>query len=244
MAAPYPHDPEKTTSWGRSLDHSRVPEKPEGDIAKRISEMNTDAEGRHVKHLGDEEREKHEQKKNDRSESRKKTEEDSYTRMDFLHEEGDRKVPNPNPKSKDRWPEVQIRSLDWPEQKKYYEKWTERRTKQALRVAARYMEKVMSDDDYMNTAVKEIESVADHVESGLKGGEYQVSVKTFRGPTFYVAFKGGQGDTTEAKKIKGKVEHLVEEGIKKYVKLTGVKGRVTFSNKGDDLLAEVDVLFP
>ena len=243
-AAPYPKDPEKSTSWGRTLDHSRVPEKPEGDVAKRVAEMNDDADSRYEAHLSEEARGEHAKKKTERAESKKKTEEDSYTRMDFLHEVGDQKVPNPNPKSRDRWPQVQIRSLDWPEQKKYYDKWTEKRKKQAMRVAARYMEKIMADGDYMSKGVKEIEAVADVVEKGLKGVEYEVSVKTFRGPTFFVTFKGGGGDTTEAKKLKGKIEKLVDEGIKKHVKREGVKGRVLFSTKGDDLLAEVDVLFP
>lgn len=46
------------------------------------------------------------------------------SKEDFLQAMGDKKVTNPNPKSKDQFPQVQIKSLEWDDQKKYYEQWS------------------------------------------------------------------------------------------------------------------------
>jgi hypothetical protein len=252
-AAPYPDDPEKTTSWGRSLDHERVPAKPPEDLAGAVAKMNDDAAKRYEEHLTEDERKKHEEKKEEREKKKPSKEEGGVSRMDFLHEEGDRKVPNPNPKSKTRWPEVQIRSLDWEYQKPYYEKWVEQRKKKkeaAVRVARRFMERVImaeekDENEFLKKAVKKIHDIAADVEKGIKDeSQYPVSTKTLNGPTFFLVFKGGQGDVTEGKKLKPKIEKLVGEAIKKHIELSGMKNRVLFSNKGEDLLCEVDVLFP
>lgn len=42
---------------------------------------------------------------------------------DFLSAMGDKKVNNPNPKSRDQHPQVMIKSLEWDDQKKYYDQW-------------------------------------------------------------------------------------------------------------------------
>lgn len=44
-------------------------------------------------------------------------------RSKFLEEMGDKKVPNPNADSRKQHPQVMVKSLDWKDQKRYYEQW-------------------------------------------------------------------------------------------------------------------------
>lgn len=55
----------------------------------------------------------------------KKDEGKGKSKENFLESQGDRKVPNPNPKSRDQHPQVAIKSLEWDDQKKYYDQWAQ-----------------------------------------------------------------------------------------------------------------------
>lgn len=81
-----------------------------------------------VESKSEESKDKRETQERDRgpkpkTETVEKTKTPGGDRAEFLSEMGDRKVPNPNPESRKNHPQVKIKSLEWGDQKKFYEQW-------------------------------------------------------------------------------------------------------------------------
>jgi len=238
----------KPTSYGSAV--SGLPEKPEeSSIADAVEAMNTEAEKRSgsgqpkkVKPEGEQTPEKQTPEKQppEKPEGKAKPEAGSEkTRMNFLRELGDQKVKNPNPESRDRFPQIKIRSLPWTYQKPYYEKW---RGKQAAqRVAKRYLEATMAGKGWLAGWMHEL---ADELGKTKVEG-YKVSAEAGKGPLVLVTIKGATEDSTTARKAKQSIEKVMEHSIKKHSEgVPGFKHRVKSFNKGADLILECEVLFP
>jgi hypothetical protein len=241
-AAPYPKDPEKSTSWGKTLDRERVPEKPEGDIAKTVQKMNEDAESRADKfpdaRITPKKVEEHKEKADDKAEKGDGKGEKSKTRMDFIREVGDKKVPNPNPDSRKQYPQVKVRSLPWEHQKKFYQQWAQHQA--AQRVARRFM----AEENSKGRIEKAIGAVADEVKQKLKNEHYSIEVKDPKGPAFGVLVKGAQGDVTEGKKLRSKLESVMKEALKKHMGFDDFGVKIDTMSKLDDMLFWVEIIFP
>lgn len=138
----------KATSYGVAL--SGLPKEPEEkSIADAVEKMNQEAAKRAEPDGASKKESPSEAAKDSKGKSPsskdqnkakpsalKKKDEKPKTRMNFLREMGDRKVPNPNPENRDRTPQIKIRSLPWMYQKPFYEQWSARAA--ALRVVRRY----------------------------------------------------------------------------------------------------------
>jgi hypothetical protein len=259
-AAPYPKDPEKSTSWGRTLDHARVPEKPEGDLAESVQKMNEDAESRagagKPKDKGDkpakgeDEGKPKEKGKDDEGGEKKppKKDEPKKTQQDFLRAMGDKVVSNPNPDARKK--QIKLRSLPWEHQKKYYEQWAKKHAHQQVmrsifRVASRYEHRVTMAAEEKDWLASWMSDVAKEVREKLKVDDYEVEVKSPKGPVFFAVVKGAEGDTKAIKAIRPTLEKLADSAVKKHPDMgKDFEVEVHASNKGDDLYFEVEVIFP
>jgi len=238
LYASSPYKLHKPTSYGRSLNG--LPKESEKDsIANAIKAMNEDAEKRAKPTASEKGKDKEEQKDKPNLEEKGKDDKDS-TRIRFLRERGDQEVLNPNPDSKDRFPKVKIRSLDWKYQKPYYEKW---RGKQATRVITRYLEAKMAEEKGL--IEKWMEELAKEIESKVKIEGYSIATKTAFGPIVYVTIKDASEDSTAARKARQAIEKIIEASIRKNSSgVHGFKPRIQTYNKGADLLVECEVVFP
>lgn len=167
------------------------------------------------------------------------------TRMDFIRDVGDQKVPNPNPDSRKKYPQIKIRSLPWKHQKKYYEQWSAKAaaTRVAHRHIARLERKIMADEtswlsDWMGKIAKDI-------QSDLHIPDYKVSAESSRSPVLHVTIAGASEDTTAAKKAKPKIKKIIEAAIKDEMKRPNEWGvKVNGYNKGDDMVFACEIIFP
>jgi len=248
-----PYKMQKETSFGVSKN---LPKKPPKSIADVVKKQNADAEKRaddypearvkpKKKEEGETEKKPSKPKEDDdKPQGKKKEDEESKTRMDFLHDVGDKKVPNPNPKSRSRFPQIKVRSLPWENQKKYYEQWSAKQAALAIRVASRYMEKIVMADE-KSWLADWMEKVATHIKSELQVKGYKVETKATKGPVVYVTVKGAEGDTTAARETRPKIEKLLKDAIKEELKAyEGFSQKVSSFNKGDDLVFECTIIFP
>jgi hypothetical protein len=251
LAAPYPEDPDKRTSWGKTLDPKRVPKEPSGDVAATVEEMNQEADSRagkapesKVKPTGtpDEGNGKKPKKEDGKPKGKGK--------QDFLKAMRGKRVPNPNPESKAKYPDVLLVGMPWEYQKPYYEKWNKQQRAAsdrflAQKVAGRYMEASMDVvaakpdfvEDLMTSIGKDIEAKLD-VE-----GQFEVRLK--KGPVLFVVVSGAEGDIATMKAIRPALQKIIEKTL--VLKTKGYDGfgsKVTVSNKGDDLYFQVEVIFP
>jgi hypothetical protein len=235
------------TSYGYAL--SGLPDKPEANIAATVAKMNEDAAKRAKEDQEKPTKEKPEGEPQPTQKPRpelehpkaKPAEEDATmekTRMNFLRDMGDQKVDNPNPESKQRFPQIKIRSLPWTYQKVYYERW---RNKQAAEhVVVRYLEAAMKDwlEDWM-------QKLADEIESKLHIEGYKVAVEASKGPQVYVTIKGATEDASTARKASHTIGQVMETSIKKHAGgVPGFKHQVKSFNRGADLVLECEVVFP
>ena len=128
----------KSTSYGVALSGmGKEPE--EKSIANAVSKMNDDAQKRAAPASLDAKTQQAPQKSQNEGNGAGKQpgkKDKPKTRMNFLREVGDRKVRNPNPESRDRTPQIKIRSLPWMYQKPYWEQWKQRAA--ARRVLRRF----------------------------------------------------------------------------------------------------------
>jgi hypothetical protein len=254
-AAPYPKEPEASTSYGQTLDRNRVPDKPQGDIAKTVAKMNSDAEERadkfpesrvkppKAKAKPEEEPKgdgKEEPPKGDGKE--KKDDKDGKTQQDFLRDVGDKLVPNPNPQGIKK--QIKIRSLPWADQKQYYDQWSSREA-MTRRVVGRYKESTMRTaatiQDWLGDFIREM---SEKIESGLKLDDYDLIIKPTKTSIVYVIAKGAEGDTKAMREGREKIDGILKGIIEKKFKGEGFRTSVSTSNKGDDLYFTCEIIFP
>lgn len=245
LAAPYPKDPDSSTSWGRTLDRERVPEKPVGDIAETVAKMNADAEER----AGKPKAKKDEESKGN-GKAKPKPNGKKKTKQDFLKAMRGKKVPNPNPETKKKYPSVVLTGLPWNYQKPYYQKWVKQKQASDLalagRVVQRYkeatMEVVAAEKDFVEDLMK---SVGKDIESKLKLNDFEYEVRVKRGPVAFVVVKGAEGDYKAMKEIRPQIQKIVDATVGQKTKgYDGFHAKVTTANKGDDLFFKVEVIFP
>lgn len=242
LAAPYPKDPDKRTSWGRTLDRERVPEKPEGDIAETVAKMNAEAEERAGKPKAKEEKANGKGKSKDKPNGKK-------TKQDFLKAMRGKKVPNPNPQTKKKYPSVLLTGLPWQYQKPYYQKWVKQKQASDLalagRVVQRYkeakMDVVAAEKDFVEDLM---ESIGKTLESKLDlDSDFEVRVK--KGPVLFVVVKGAEGDYKAMKEYRPQIKKIVDSVLGQKTKgYDGFRSTVGTANKGDDLFFKVEVVFP
>lgn len=235
-----PYKLHKPTSYGRAL--SGLPKKPEKEsIADTVKGMNEEAEKRAKAHAVDIEKGEKKEVREEPSKAKEPTkEDDGKTRMNFLREVGDQKVPNPNPESKERFPQIKIRSLPWQYQKPYYQRWQSKQA--AQRVVIRYSEiKMAAEKDRLE---KWMDDLANEIEKKIKVEGYSIKAEAGRGPIVYVTIKDASEDATTARKARQAIEKIMEESIKKNTRTSGFKHQVKTFNKGADILIECEMIFP
>jgi hypothetical protein len=248
-AATYKLNPE--TSYGSSL--SGLPKKPEGDIADTVAKMNQDAEKRagSTPKVKEDDSKPSKAKEEEPTKSKAPVKEDDEkgkgTRIDFLRAMGDKKVKNPNPESKDRFPSIKIRSLPWTYQKPYYQQWAKQASQ---RVADRFLEARVKDtikqaDDGKSWLSGWMIELAKDLNEHVKVDDYTIETASGSGPQVFVTIKGATEDATTARKAKQAIMKLMEKSIKKHSDgVPGFKAQVKSFNRGPDLLLECTVLFP
>ena len=219
-----------------------MPEKPTGDVPKIVQDMNADAEKRAGKSPeAPTTPKKVEEEKPEGGKGEGKKEEKGTSRMDFLHEVGDKKVPNPNPDSRARFPQIKIRSLPWEHQKKFYQQWTQRQA--ATRVVRRYMDSVTAAEP-TNKIEQDLRSVASDVHGAIKSEHYEVEMRGPKGPVFYLILKNAQGDVSEAKRLRPKIEAATKEALKKHMGYDKYSVAIGMSSRTDDMQFAVEIIFP
>ena len=230
----------RETSYGKGF--SDLPKEPKAkSIADAVSTMNSDAQKRAKSTSGagstPSKTEKAEKEEGGKPKAPAKKEK-SKTRMDFLRDVGDKKVPNPNPDSRGRYPQIKIRSLPWTYQKRFYDQWSQRAA--ALRVASRYGRKM--------AAKKWLAGWMDELSEELGALEfegYTTKAKAGVGPEVLVTIEGGSEDATTARKAREKVTKVMEASIKKHTDgASGYKAQVRTYNHNADILLECTVIFP
>lgn len=248
LAAPYPEDPDKRTSWGMTLDPKRIPKEPQGDIAEVVAKMNEDADQRANKFPGARVKPpKPEPTEDEKPNGKGKPEEEpgGRTKQDFLKAMRGKKVPNPNPETKARYPQVLLVGLPWQYQKPHYEKWKQqqqRAASMAIRVAQRYtMETTAAGRDFVEALMSYL---GKQIENKLVvDGEFEVRGK--KGPVLFVVVKGAEGDINQMKKLRPELEKITKAVLKQKTKgYDGFDVKITTSNKEDDLYLQVEVIFP
>jgi hypothetical protein len=255
----YGKDPERGTSWGRTLDSERVAQEPKGDVAKAVAKLNGDAEERANKYpdalihpptgrgISKEEDGK------GKEPAEKKDEGRGRGKQDFLKDMRGKKVPNPNPDSKKRFPQVLLTGLPWEHQKPYYEKWKQQQKAAsegrilARRVAHKYMEIHMAADkpepDFNDRLMRHLQK---SIETKLKVND-KFKVQLAKGPVLFVTLEGAESDLKTMKHVRKELDSIVGDVLKKQEGSgypTGFKAKVTASNKGEDLWFQVEVMYP
>jgi hypothetical protein len=239
-----PYKLNKDTSYGHALEG--LPKNPKKkDIAEAVKAMNVEAEKRAGK-KAPAEKEKKDEKPEPEANGKPKKKEKDVTRMKFLREVGDQKVPNPNPESRKRFPQVKVRSLPWKHQKKFYHQWRGKAAGHqvtAQQVVARYLEVKMAAEDkgwlanWMSELAEEVGKV--------KAEGYSLKAKAGKGPIVYATIEDATEDATTARKAKQAIEKIIDASIKKNASgVSGFKSRVKTFNKGADLVLECEVVFP
>lgn len=251
-AASYPKEPDAKTSWGTTLNKAKIKElgmtsKPPGDIAKTVAEMNSEAEGRagKAKEAPGKPSKKPEEEKpgKPRGEAEEEPAKGGGTKQDFLKAMRGKKVPNPNPDTRKKNPQVLVTGLPWKFQKPLYEKWVQSQQRAASltqNVATRYaMETKKPFSERLMRAI------AKDIQKGFRidGYEYEIILK--KGPVLFVSVKGAEGDLSMVKEARPHLEEIVKKTLKQETaKYDGFDLKLTSVNKGDDLMFEVEVLFP
>lgn len=226
------------TSYGSAL--SGLPKEPEGDIAEAMAKMNSEAEQRAgtskvEKEPGDKPKAKPKMDLESKKPAAPENDKGKGTRIDFLKAMGDKKVKNPNPESKERFPQIKIRSLPWTYQKPYYEQWRGK----AARILERFMTATTNKwlASWMIDLAKELQK--------LKADDYAVETSSGAGPQVFVTIKGASEDATTARKVKQDAIRMMEKSINKHSDgIPGFKAQVKSFNRGDDLLLECTIVFP
>jgi len=247
--SPYKFNTE--TSYGRvKAIKNKKPASPP-PIYETVKRLNDDAakraEAPAEKSKGKSKDDDNDKAKKDKAveETKGKGKDEDQTRMDMIRDIGDQMVPNPNPNSRKRYPQVKIRSLEWEHQKKYYDQWSAKAA--AIRVAHRHIarleRKIMADEkswlsDWMAKIAKDI-------ENDLHVPDYKVSAESSRSPVLHVTVAGASEDTTTAKNAKTKIKKIMEAAIKDEMARPNEWGaKVNGYNKGEDMVFACEIIFP
>jgi hypothetical protein len=253
-----PYALSKDTSWAKTLPAADLPKKPEKDVSKVVAAMNSEADGRADKFPEARVKPKKKGEEGAKKKAPSKHDDKSHTRMDFLHEVGDQMVPNPNPDGRKK--QIKVRSLEWDDQKKFYQQWAQKQAAVARRVVARFIaasrgttsERVAKGPQTMskNADVKSwlatwMDSVAATIEKELDVKDYKVESKALSGPVVLVTLKGAEGDITTMKQVRGQLDKILKRAVADELKdYTGFSHKITSVNKGDDLVVTCEIVFP
>lgn len=101
----------------------------------------------------------------------------------------------------------------------------------------------MAEDEH-NSLVKQIALVANEVQTKLKNERYETEVTAPKGPDFMVFMKGAEGDVTEGRKTREKLEAILKDALKAHMAFDDFTAKVTTVNKADDLMFYVEIIFP
>jgi hypothetical protein len=237
-AAPYKLN--KATSYGVAV--SGLPKEPEEEsIADAVSKMNDEATKRAAPAEAPETAPTKGENQDPAGQNKGQGEKDEKpkTRMNFLREMGDRKVRNPNPESRDRSPQIKIRSLPWTYQKTYYEQWAQRAA--AVRVARRYRRSRMASGGWLQQWMG---ALADQI-SKVKVEGYEIQAEAGKGPEVFVTIAGASEDATAARKARQAIQKLLDASIKKNTDgVNGFESIIRGYNKGADIVLECMIRFP
>lgn len=235
----------KSTSYGRAL--SGLPKDPEHDsIAAAVAKMNSEAADRAKVHRKDPQEHKQEapaKEDETKAPAAPKAKPKGTTRVDFLREMGDRKVSNPNPTSRVKYPQVKVRSLEWKDQKPYYEKW--RGKAAAATVLSRFMRLKVAEETTKRWLGRWMDSLADEIQNKVKVEGYSLEASAGKGPEVFVTLKGASEDTTAARKAKASIEKIMDSSIEENSGgIEGFKHQVKSFNRNADVVLECTVIFP
>ena len=97
-----------------------------------------------------------------------------------------------------------------------------------------------------NDLQKGFYAVVNDVKEKLKNEHYEIEVPKAEAdsPDFTVIMKNAQGDVTEARKTRAKLEGILKDALKKHLGFDKFTAKVTTVNKQDDLMFYVEVIFP
>ena len=253
-----PYELQEKTSWATTLPAAKLPKEPEGDVAEVVAKMNEEAD-RSADKFPDARvrpkksgpaKERRDKDDSEGSRSKGKGDEDkSRTRMDFLHEVGDKLVPNPNPDGRKK--QIKIRSLPWEQQKRYYEQWSKQASTLGAisrRVYARYIQAqkgpvAMAEEKRWLAGWRE--RLAKQIESDVQVKGYKLTAEALSGPIVSVTIEGAEGDATTARDAREQLDKLLSEVVSSEMK--GYKGfshKIRSANHGDDLVLTCEVIFP
>lgn len=102
----------------------------------------------------------------------------------------------------------------------------------------------MAEEHTKGRIEKAIDAVADEVKQKLKSEHYDIEVKAPKGPAFGVVVKGAQGDVTEGKKLRSKLDSIMKDALKRHMGFDDFGVKIDAMSKGDDMLLWVEIMFP
>ena len=190
-------------------------------------------------------------------EKKPKKDDDGKTKTKFLDQVGEKEVANPNfnatkPESHSNPRKRKIRNLPWEDQKQYYQQWARQsNVVMAARVVVRWTERQMVKQAAADEKNKDkgwlhgwMAKLAKDFEEKVKAESYKVSAKPGSGPVVLITVAGAEGDISMLNKIKGEIEKIAKESIKREVRDDAFKVSVRSGSKGDDMVIAVEILFP